>query len=226
MIYGNLCRRSWTHSWQKKERTIRNRKCCCPSNLHDKYKRENSSKIKIFSTSLNFSRSILLTPSIRRVLGRRAMSFSIIHRARSTWRRVSIRNVASFWSHEKQKHARWFTTTLLSWPMLRICLPFHSVALIIYVRNLAIDDEMMMMCLRMSLLVRLARFASLHYANPSMYMYNASLVLFEAIMRNGREGKTGENDGKRKDTWMVEVQQQQQQRIESSRSCEERSSIN
>lgn len=73
-----------------------------------------------------------------------------------------------------------------------LAFPFRSVALLVCVNNrLAIDDDDMSMYVVAS---PTSRSASLHYANPSMY--NAFLVLFKAIMRNGREEKIDENDGK------------------------------
>lgn len=74
-----------------------------------------------------------------------------------------------------------------------LAFPFRSVALLICVNNLAIDDDVSMYVVASPT----SRSASLHYANPSMY--NAFLVLFKAIMRNGREEKIDENDGKGKD---------------------------
>jgi len=136
-ICENLCRKSWIRSCQKKERSIRTNAFV----LQVRKRKRNHWRISM-STFLRFTKKFHF--GLRRVLGRRTTSLQL-HKIRGIIKEMRLlhasRNAASL--KATQKHAR-LLSTLMAYASDLLAFPFRSVALLLCVRNLTIDDDVSM----------------------------------------------------------------------------------
>jgi len=157
-ICENRCRKSWTRSWQRRGRIIKN-------NVHVPsfkliMRREEKITVNLFVDPSLLEGSISMDFGLNSACPRTSSDEFTITIIGSAARKDLLPRGAI--SLKLQKHIRWFTITFMAYASSLLAFPFRSVALLFafvgILRSMIIMIMIMMitMYLRMSLLVRLA----------------------------------------------------------------------